>query len=695
MIGGGLDMKKIAFKADLFVGLYMLVAIILFIIPIPSLLLDVLITVNLMISLTILFNCLYAEEILSMSSFPTILLFTTVFRISLNISSTKLILTTGEPGVVVETFGNFVGGGNLVIGAIIFIVLVIVQMVVINKGSERVSEVTARFTLDAMPGKQMAIDADLNTGAITDKEAMERRDKIQQEAAFFGSMDGATKYVKGDATAGLIITLVNLVGGIIIGVTIQGMEISEALSRYTILTIGDGLVSQIPSMLISIATGILVTKASKSSNIGDIMVSQLFNVPQVMYMVGGALCFLGVFTPLRSEGRILIYLAFGLMLVVAGRLMQQSKEIASIEDEVKEEEVQADEIRRHENVNALLQVDPIELEFGYGIIPLADVNQGGDLLDRVVMIRRQIALELGAVVPIIRLRDNIQLNPNQYIIKIKGIQISEGEILFDHYMAMNPGYVEEEITGIPTFEPSFHLPAIWITEAQRERAESMGYTVVDPPSIIATHLTEIIKSHLDELLTRQDVQNLINNVKENHTTLVDELVPKLLGVGEIQKVLQNLLSEGISIRDLVTIFETLADYAATTRDTDVLTEYVRQRLKRAISNIYFAEGEMTTVVTLDPKIEQDIMNSIKQTEQGAYITLDPATTKKILNSVETELKKLENQGKAPIIITSPIVRMYFKKLTKDYFKDIIVISYNEIESDVELQSIGVVTINDN
>lgn len=688
-------MKNIAFKGDVFVGLYLLAAIILFIIPIPSLLLDVLITFNLMVSLAILFNCLYAEEILSMSSFPTILLFTTVFRISLNISSTKLILLDGNPGVVVQTFGDFVGGGNLVVGSIIFIVLVIIQMVVINKGSERVSEVTARFTLDAMPGKQMAIDADLNTGAITDKEAKEQREKIQQESAFFGSMDGATKYVKGDATAGLIITLINLVGGIIMGVAMQGMEISEALTRYTILTIGDGLVSQIPSMLISIATGILVTKASKSSNIGDIMINQLFHVPEVMYMVGGTLCFLGIFTPLRAEGRILIYLAIGLGLIVFGRLMKQSQEIESIEDEVKEEEVQADEIRRHENVNALLQVDPIELEFGYGIIPLADVNQGGDLLDRVVMIRRQIALELGAVVPIIRLRDNIQLNPNQYIIKIKGIQISEGEILFDHYMAMNPGYVEEEITGIPTFEPSFHLPAIWITEAQRERAESMGYTVVDPPSIIATHLTEIIKSHLDELLTRQDVQNLINNVKENNTTLVDELVPKLLGVGEIQKVLQNLLSEGISIRDLVTIFETLADYASTTRDTDVLTEYVRQRLKRAISNIYFSEGEMTTVVTLDPRIEQDIMNSIKQTEQGAYITLDPATTKKILNSVETELKKLENQGKAPIIITSPIVRMYFKKLTKDYFKDLIVISYNEIEADVELQSIGVVTINDN
>ena len=688
-------MKNIKFQGDLFVGLYLLLAIILFIIPIPSFLLDVFITFNMMIALAILFNCLYAEETLSMSSFPTILLFTTVFRIALNISSTKLILLYGNPGVVVQTFGNFVGGGNLIVGAIIFIVLVIVQMVVINKGSERVSEVTARFTLDAMPGKQMAIDSDLNTGAITDQEALERRDKIQQESAFFGSMDGATKYVKGDATAGLIITAINLVGGMAMGVMQQGLTLQEALQTYTILTIGDGLVSQIPSMLISIATGILVTKASKASNIGDIMISQLFRLPKVLYMVGGSLCFLGVFTPLRAEGRILVYLGFGLGLIVLGRLINQSQEVEAIEEEVQEEEVAADEIRRHENVNALLQVDPIELEFGYGIIPLADVNQGGDLLDRVVMIRRQIALELGAVVPIIRLRDNIQLNPNQYIIKIKGIQISEGEILFDHYMAMNPGYVEEEITGIPTFEPSFHLPAIWITEAQRERAESMGYTVVDPPSIIATHLTEVIKAHLNELLTRQDVQNLINNVKENNATLVDELVPKLLGVGEIQKVLQNLLEESISIRDLVTIFETLADYAPTTRDTDILTEYVRQRLKRAISNTYFAEGEMTTVVTLDPKVEQDIMNSIKQTEQGAYITLDPAVTKKILNSTEREIKKLEDQGKAPIIITSPIVRMYFKKLTKDYFKDLIVISYNEIESDVELQSIGVVTDNDN
>ena len=362
-----------------------------------------------------------------------------------------------------------------------------------------------------------------------------------------------------------------------------------------------------------------------------------------------------------------------------------------MEAETEGADMEAQEIRKPENVVSLLQVDPIELEFGYGIIPLADVNQGGDLLDRVVMIRRQVALELGTVVPIIRLRDNIQLNPNQYIIKIKGIQVSEGEILFDHYMAMNPGFVEEEIAGIPTFEPSFHLPAIWITENQRERAESLGYTVVDPPSIIATHLTEVIKSHIAELLTRQDTQNLINNLKENNPTLVDELVPKLMNVGEIQKVLQNLLEEGISIRDLLTIFETLADYAGTTRDTDVLTEYVRQSLKRAISNKFFMPNETTSVVTLDPTVEQEIMGSIKQTEQGGYINLPPDRIRKIISSTETEIHKLEDMGKNAIVITSPIVRMYFKKLTKDYIKDLIVISYNEVESDVELQSVGMVT----
>ncbi len=674
-------------KADVGVAAYIVAAFVMLIVPIPSWLLDVLLACNIAIAFTILFTTMFSKEVLDMSFFPTILLFTTIFRIALNVSSTRLILTTGDPGQVVATFGSFVGGGDLIVGAIVFLILLIVQFMVINKGSERVAEVTARFTLDAMPGKQMAIDADLNTGAINDAEAKRRRDKIQEEASFFGSMDGAVKYVKGDAVAGLIITAINVIGGIAMGVLRQNMDITAALNKYVILTIGDGLVSQIPSLLTSLSTGILVTKGSKDADFGTVLIGQLFGVPRALYLVGAIIAGLGIVTPLPT----VVFLGLGLVFVVTGRVIAGTIETAQIENEVDMEEATAEEIRQPENVNSLLQVDPIELEFGYGIIPLADVNQGGDLLDRVVMIRRQIALELGTVVPIIRLRDNIQLNPNQYIIKIKGIQVSEGEILFDHYMAMNPGYVEEEITGIPTFEPSFHLPATWITEGQRERAESLGYTVVDPPSIIATHLTEIIRQHISELLTRQDVQNLVNNLKETNPSLVDELIPKLLGLGEVQKVLQNLLKEGISIRDLLTIFETLADYASSTRDTDILTEYVRQSLKRAISNKFFPPNETTSVVTLDPKIEQEIMASVKQTENGAYLTLDPERTKAIIKSVETEIAKLENLGKNPIIITSPIVRMYFKRLTEDYVKDLIVVSYNEVENNVELQSVGMVT----
>lgn len=674
-------------KTDIGVAAYLLAAIIFFIVPIPSILLDVMLALNISVALIVLMNVLFVREVLDMSFFPTLLLFTTIFRISLNVSSTRLILSTGSPGNVVETFGQFVGGGDLVIGAIIFIVLIIVQFMVINKGSERVAEVSARFTLDAMPGKQMAIDADLNTGAITEKEARERRQKLQDESSFFGSMDGATKYVKGDATAGLLITFINLIGGTLMGVMRSGMDFTSAIQQYGLLTIGDGLCSQIPSLLISLATGILVTKGSKEADFSGVLIKQLFGIPKVLYIVGASMIFLGLVTPLNP----VLFGAFGAVFLISGYSISKSIGEESIEEEVAAEESEAEEIRRPENVVSLLQVDPIELEFGYGIIPLADVNQGGDLLDRVVMIRRQIALELGTVVPIIRLRDNIQLNPNQYIIKIKGIQVAEGEILFDHYMAMNPGFVEEEINGIPTFEPSFHLPAIWITDSQRERAESLGYTVVDPPSIIATHLTEVIRSHIAELLSRQDVQNLVNNLKESNPALVDELTPKLLGLGEIQKVLQNLLKEGISIRDLLSIFEVLADHAATTRDTDVLTEYVRQGLKRAISSRYFVPNEVTSCITLDPKVEQDIMASIKQTEQGAYLTLDPERIRAIMDSLQAEIAKFEETGKTPIVVTSPIVRMYFKKMTEDYVKDLIVVSYNEIDSDVELQSVGMVT----
>ena len=685
-------LKKVGLSTmDLAIVIYLLSAVLFFIIPIPSQLLDVLLALNISIAMVVLLNTVFMKRILDMSFFPALLLFTTLFRISLNVSSTRLILTTGNPGNVVSTFGAFVGGGNLIIGAVIFIILLIIQFIVINKGSERIAEVSARFSLDAMPGKQMAIDADLNTGAITDEEAKKKRKELQDESAFFGNMDGATKYVKGDATAGLIITLINLVGGTIMGMTRDGMGAMDALQQFGQLTIGDGLSSQIPSLLISLSTGILVSKGTTDDDFGDTVITQLFGIPRVLYIVGVAMIILGVFTPLN----IVLFLAFGVIFILAGRKVEKDFQIHETTEAVSTDETEAEEIRKPENVISLLQVDPIELEFGYGIIPLADANQGGDLLDRVVMIRRQIALELGTVVPIIRLRDNIQLNPNQYIIKIKGIQVADGEILFDHYMAMNPGYVEEEITGIPTTEPSFHLPALWITESQRERAESLGYTVVDPPSIIATHLTEVIRNHIAELLTRQDVQNLVDNLKQTNPALVDELIPKLMGLGEVQKVLQNLLAEGISIRDLLTIFEILADHAASTRDTDVLTEYVRQGLKRAISSKFFPANEASDVITLDPKLEQEIMGSVKQTEQGAYLTLDPQRVRMIMDRTGALIEQMENNGKTPIVVCSPIVRMYFKKLTEDYFKDLIVVSYNEVESNVELHSAGMVSLDDN
>jgi len=672
--------------ADFGVAIYLLAAIMFFIVPIPSFVLDIMLAFNISVALVVLFNCLFVREVLDMSFFPTLLLFTTIFRISLNVSSTRLILSTGNPGNVVEAFGEFMGGGDLVIGIIVFVILLIIQFIVINKGTERISEVTARFTLDAMPGKQMAIDADLNTGAITDEQARERRDKLQQESMFFGSMDGATKYVKGDATAGLIITVINLVGGLIMGVARQGMDINDAINRYTILTIGDGLSSSIPSLLISLATGILVTKGSKEADFSNTIVKQLFGIPKVLFLVGGSLMFLGIATPLNT----FLFLLMGGAFIVSGVVMQRSIGKQEAEADVTEDEEEAEEIRKPENVVSLLNVDPIELEFGYGIIPLADVNQGGDLLDRVVMIRRQIALELGTVVPIIRLRDNIQLNPNQYIIKIKGIKVAEGEILFDHYMAMNPGYVAEEITGIPTQEPSFHLPALWITEGQRERAESLGYTVVDPPSIIATHLTEVIRQHIAEFLTRQDVQNLVDNLKNTNPVLVDELIPSQLNLGEVQRVLQNLLAEGISIRDLLSIFEILADRSVSTRDTDVLTEYVRQGLKRAVSQKFFDETDQNEVVLLSQKVEQEIMAAVKHTEQGTYFSLDPERIRQIMDDAQKKLSVLEEREKPPIVVCQPIVRMYFKKLCEDYLPDVIVISYNEIDNNINITAVGTI-----
>lgn len=646
--------------------------------------LDFMLAINIILAAIIMLNTIYLKTALDLSIFPTLIVVTTIYRLSLNVTATKLILSEGEAGDVIRGFGSFVGRNNLVVGFVIFFIIMIVNFLVITKGSERVAEVAARFTLDAMPGKQMAIDADLNTGLISEAEAKERRKKIQREADFYGSMDGASKFVKNDAIAGIIITFLNIAGGLIIGVVMRGEEISEALNNYTILTIGDGLVSQLPALMLSVATSFIVTRAGAESDLNKDFIRQLFYNPKVLY-VSAALS--AAMAPFLTPAPFLILAA--VLVFVAYKVKQLQKE-AVIDEEVQIQESEVEEIRKPENVVTLLQVDPIELEFGYGIIPLADANQGGDLLDRVVLIRRQLALELGMIVPVIRLRDNIQIGPNEYIIKIKGSEIAKGELLFDYFMAMNSGGVEEELDGIKTIEPAFGLPAIWIQEGQRDKAEMLGYTVVDPPSIIATHLTEVIKKHSYELLGRQEVQTLVDNIRQTNPAIVDELVPKLMGIGEIQKVLANLLKENVSIRDMVTIMETLADYSPMTHDVDMLTEYVRQAMGRSISQKFFNGN--SNVITIDPKVEQMIMDAIQKTEFGSYLALDPAVSNTIINNVSRNVQRLMQLGNQPIVLASPIVRLYFKRLTENVIPGLIVLSYNEIDPAVEIQSIGTVSV---
>jgi flagellar biosynthesis protein FlhA len=655
-----------------------------FIIPIPGFILDILLAINIMLSVIILLNTVYLKEPLQLSIFPSLLVITTMYRLTLNLRALYLILGEGDAGKVIAGFGRFVGGNNLVVGFVMFAVIMVVNFLVITRGSERVAEVAARFTLDAMPGKQMAIDADLNSGAINDIEAKERRKKIQREADFYGAMDGASKFVKNDAIAGIIITVINIIGGLIMGMAFRGESLQQAGETYTILTIGDGLVSQIPALMISSATSFIVTRAASESDMSQDLFKQLFSNPRVLYLASGLSFILSFFLP-----RIPFLLMAAVLAFLANSVSKQQKAIIK-QEEVKVEENEVEAIRKPENVVSLLQVDPIELEFGYGVIPLADVNQGGDLLDRVVMIRRQLALELGMIVPIIRLRDNIQLAPNEYQIKIKGVEVAQGELMLDNYMAMNPGLIEEEIDGIKTTEPAFGLPAIWITEGQRDRAEMLGYTVVDSPSIIATHLTEIIKKHAHELTGRQEVQVLLDNIKQNYPVIVEELIPKLMTVGEVQKVLANLLKEGVSIRDMVTILETLADYAPVTHDTDMLTEYVRQAMGRAISKKFFTDAK-SSVITLDPKLEQIIMDSLQKTETGSFLTLEPSVTNTIMGSLSRQVQKLVQLGQQPIVLASPVVRLYFKKMVDQTIPGIVVLSYNELDPNLEIQSVGVVT----
>ena len=676
--------------SDVLVAAVLIMIVLMMIIPLPTMLLDILLCVNITLSLVIVLVTIYNSEALDFSVFPSLLLITTLFRLALNISTTRLILLEGYAGEVITAFGNFVVGGNAVVGFIVFLILVVIQFVVITKGAERVSEVAARFTLDAMPGKQMAIDADLNQGAISDAEAKKRREKIQAEASFYGAMDGASKFVKGDAIASIIITLINIGGGFIIGMLMRNLSAMQALQTYTLLTVGDGLVGQIAALLISVATGIIVTRsASDGDNLGTDLVSQLFRNPRVFFIACGVLVLLAIVPGLPG-------IPFFVLSMIAGFIgysLRRTEETAVEQTEEKKQQAAKEKqaATKPENIVSLLQVDPMELEIGYSLIPLVDTGQGGDLLERIVMIRRQCALELGLVVPTIRIRDNIQIKPNAYIIKLKGIEIAKGELLLDHFLAMNSGTVFEEVPGIETIEPAFGLPALWITEQQREQAELNGYTVVDAVSVLATHLTEVIKAHADEILGRKETQDLVDNLKKTNETLVEEVMSQMPSVGEVQKVLANLLRERISIRDMSTIFEVLADYARATKDTDILTEYVRHAMARQITQQNL-QNNTIPCVTLDPALENRIAGAVQRTDRGSYVSLDPDTMQKLLTALNTELTKLTNMGYQPIVLTSPAVRPYFRKLVERSIEGVIVLSHAEIEQSVELQILGVVKV---
>lgn len=658
-------------------------------IPLPSWMLDFLLTINVCVAFAILMLTMNVKKSLEFSVFPTLLLVTTLFRLALNVSSTRLILLNAEAGAVIEAFGSVVAGNNNVVGFVMFVILTIIQFMVITKGSERVAEVAARFTLDAMPGKQMSIDADLNAGLINETQARTRRREIEREADFYGAMDGASKFVKGDAIAGILITFINIIGGFVIGATQKGFSITESLRTYSLLTVGDGLVSQVPALLISTATGILVTRAASEENLGSDLTRQLVAYPKIFYFVSGMIAFFGIIPGMPkisffSIAALVAYLAYYL-----NNNQIKTDEETAVEGESSTEEDQ----KGPENVSSLLQIDPMELEIGYRLIPLVDPNQGGDLFERVTMIRRQTALELGMVLPPIRIRDNMQLSPTSYVIKIKGVEIASGEIIPNYYLAMDPGIVAEPVEGIPTTEPAFGLPALWIAESLRDEAEIAGYTVVDPPSVLATHLTEVIKSHAFELLGRQEVQSLINNVKEEYSVVVNELIPNLMSVGEIQKVLVNLLKEGVPIRNLVTILETLADNAPLTKDIDYLTENVRQSLARQITKMVQADDGIIRVITVDPNLEQILMKIQKEAKETGGFSMDPRMIQTIYDRLGELIKEMTASGYQPVILCSPAIRLAFRKLTERLASRIIVLSYNEIIAEAEVHSIGVVSVN--
>ncbi len=672
---------------DLSVLLAVILIIIMLVIPLPGWLLSVLILCNISLALLVILVSMNTQEALQFSIFPSLLLLLTLFRLGLNVSTTRSILSKAEAGGVVDTFGSFVIGNNPLVGFVVFIILVIIQYIVITKGAERVSEVSARFTLDAMPGKQMSIDADLNAGLISEHEARERREKVENEADFHGAMDGASKFVKGDAIAGIIIVLINIVFGLIIGMVQMDLSFSEAVNTFMRLTVGDGLVSQIPALLIATATGIVVTRVTSEGNLGTDVTKQLLQYPKLLFIAAGTIFLLGL-TPINF----LLTTSIALMLAISGYvLLQQTKEVPEVAEEELDQE-DSESMKRSENVISLLNVDPIEFEFGYALIPLVDTSQGGDLLDRIVMIRRQLAIELGVVIPVVRIRDNIQLEPNEYCLKIKGNEVAKGELLLDHYLAMTPDIDDDSIEGIDTKEPAFGLPAKWISEDKKDEAELFGYTVVDPPSVVSTHLTEEMKRNAHVLLGRQETKDLIDHLKEDYSILVDEVVPDPLSIGDIQKILAKLLKENISIRNLPVIFETLADYGKMTNDTDLLAEYVRQALSIQITKQFVGDSNSLKVITLSSEIENTIISSVQQTEHGNYLALDPQKQEQIIRNVYQEVEKAMVQHENIVLLCSPTIRMYIKQLLDRSLPNIAVLSYNELEPNVQVQSVGVVNV---
>ena len=670
------------------ISVFVVGVILLIIVPLPTWLLDFMFITNLALSLVILLTTMYIKRALEFSIYPSVLLITTLFRLALNISSTRSILRNeGYAGEVVKTFGEFVIQGDVVVGLVIFLIIVLVQFIVITKGSERVAEVSARFTLDAMPGKQMAIDADLSSGLIDEETARQRRSDIQREADFFGSMDGASKFVKGDAIMSLVTTFINLVGGIIVGFITKVGDFGTILSVYSTATVGDGLMSQVPALLISVATGMIVTRSASENNLNEDVIHQFTSQPMVLIMASLAmvcLCFIGFPIP-----QVLTMSAMLMALGVVLMRSQQKKAVAAVEGPAIKEEVtsEADFYKNIDNVYGLLNVDQISMEFGYSLIPLVDEGSGGSFVDRVVMFRKQFVQEMGLVFPSVRLKDSGQLNPNQYSISIKGEQVAQGEVLVDHYLALAPDPDHDTLEGIETVEPAFGIAAKWISEDRRVKAELAGYTLIDPTSVIITHLSEVIKNHAHELLSRQEVGNILGNLRKTNEALINDTIPAIISVGTLQKILCNLLREGVPIRDIETILETLADYGVTVKDMDMLTEYVRQSLKRAITH-RFAEAGQLKVISLDAGIENQIMGAVKKLDTGSYLALDPQTIQGIITTTSREIDKIKDLVTTPIILTSPIVRVYFKKLVDQFYLGATVLSFNEIDTDVKIQALG-------